>query len=242
MRLRWIGWVAGLGVLLALAGCGSGSSRGGTSGGPAGTTANPALQYGFNVYTPNYVASLDHVLWWRSFPRTIAFTNDMTYNGVSAQAHFKSGFDAWISATHGVITYNWISNASVADITVTFAKVDPPANGAELGVTNDKYYKSTLELAGADITINLWDGMSARQFDDDLATATHEMGHALGISGHSPDPTDIMYPSFDLNSVVTISAHDLNTIESLYPQFFVTKARLAPPPPSTGPLVTVRMR
>jgi predicted Zn-dependent protease len=227
--------MACLALVLTLAGCSGGSSSGGGA-----TTGNPALAYGFNVFTPNYVADLEHVLWWRSFPLTIAFTNDITYNGQSAQAHFKSGFDAWMSATGGAVATTWVTDPSKAQITVRFAKITAPQQGEELGVTVANYYQSSLEMVSAEVTINLWDGMTPQQFANDVATATHEMGHALGISGHSTVKADLMYPSFNLNESIALTARDVNTLKSLYPQLFV-KTRALPPPPSTGPVVTVRM-
>jgi predicted Zn-dependent protease len=50
-----------------------------------------------------------------------------------------------------------------------------------------------------------------------LATARHEIGHALGIWGHSPHPTDALYFS-QVRNPPQISARDVNTLRRIYEQ------------------------
>ncbi len=50
-----------------------------------------------------------------------------------------------------------------------------------------------------------------------LATARHELGHALGIWGHSPAETDVMYFS-QVRNPPPISQRDINTLRKIYQQ------------------------
>ena len=50
-----------------------------------------------------------------------------------------------------------------------------------------------------------------------LATARHELGHALGIWGHSPLETDTMYFS-QVRKPPEISVRDINTLKRIYQQ------------------------
>lgn len=50
-----------------------------------------------------------------------------------------------------------------------------------------------------------------------LAAARHELGHALGIWGHSPQESDVMYFS-QVRTPPVISARDVNTLKRVYEQ------------------------
>ena len=50
-----------------------------------------------------------------------------------------------------------------------------------------------------------------------LATVRHELGHALGIWGHSPKETDALYYS-QVRNPLPISPRDINTLKKVYQQ------------------------
>ncbi|MFM6112985.1 MAG: peptidase [Sphaerospermopsis kisseleviana] len=60
--------------------------------------------------------------------------------------------------------------------------------------------------------------LSSTQTGEHLqAAARHEMGHALGIWGHSPVETDALYFS-QVRNPVSISSRDVNTLKKIYQQ------------------------
>jgi predicted Zn-dependent protease len=64
------------------------------------------------------------------------------------------------------------------------------------------------------LTIQLSPSQTA---DYTLATIRHELGHALGIWGHSPLQTDALYFS-QVRNPTSISARDINTLKRIYQQ------------------------
>ncbi|MGI0482523.1 matrixin family metalloprotease [Geminocystis sp. CENA526] len=54
-------------------------------------------------------------------------------------------------------------------------------------------------------------------FDYLVTNITHELGHALGIWGHSLDTNDVMYHSHS-REIPSISPQDINTLKKIYQQ------------------------
>ena len=78
-------------------------------------------------------------------------------------------------------------------------------------------------LQSASIQIYVWPDITVPELTQGLlATATHEFGHALGIGGHSPVATDVMFAQHDPNADVLVSARDLTTIKTIYYFLFPT--------------------
>ncbi len=77
-----------------------------------------------------------------------------------------------------------------------------------------KSTKSSEKILSQRFTIQLSPDQTV---DYTLATARHELGHALGIWGHSPLETDTMYFS-QVRNPPEISVRDINTLKQIYQQ------------------------
>jgi predicted Zn-dependent protease len=89
----------------------------------------------------------------------------------------------------------------------------PPARSAQ---TRYEFYLSqdNPSILNYRMTIKLSPGQNDRAI---LSAIRHEMGHALGIWGHSPFPTDALYFS-QVRDSPPISPRDINTLKKIYQQ------------------------
>lgn len=215
-RAPWLG-VALLATSVALSGCGGG---GGGPAGPTKVTATPipnptSGQTGTggnctnSTFAPNYTDSV-RLLRWTLFPLRIYFKRDSNYSA-ARQAMAIQGFDRWVAATgSNGFTYQVVSSEAASNVTVDFYdfKGGP---GDTLGTTVVSYFEESSTIDSADISLGITNNGA-----NDLLTATHEMGHCLGIFGHSPNRTDLMF--FEGNEAAggVITPLDLNTVLTAY--------------------------
>ncbi len=127
----------------------------------------------------------------------------------------RQSIDDWDKASHGKIGLKIVDSAADADITVNFVDdLHAPALRAEAG-------KAQLHgnMEGVDNASVLL--LTISPFPDQLMTkdfmrmiAVHEIGHALGLTGHSPYEEDVMFPA--LSNQRGITSRDVATLYKLY--------------------------
>ena len=187
---------------------------------------NPSTPISAHRLPDNYKTSLTNLLHWTHFPLRVAFVNGMTIGSHDLDTVVRSGFDEWVSATQGAVCYEVISNATHADVTVTYDVVPSrPFSGERLGATGFSFNPARKQLKRATMHLNVWDGMTRHDLARFQNTAAHEFGHALGINGHSPIPGDLMY--YSSASAQGVTERDVNTLRLAYGQLARTAERTA---------------
>lgn len=157
------------------------------------------------------------IRWVKKMPLTVYF-QPVSKNVESYRPEMKlimhTALASWTKKTNGVVSFR-VVNQLPADITVTYE--DPkqvnhsqPGHEHVLGYTTGHH--SNWKIKNKEIVICLPEGSSNQKV---LHVSEHELGHALGLSGHSPVSTDVMFPDC-IDEGTTISAEDVRTVERLY--------------------------
>ncbi len=130
----------------------------------------------------------------------------------------KKAFIEWQDKTNKFINFTFVDSPKNADIKCYFPKNDEEAADFSKkfgGITNSEIKNNTLKYMTI-IFSTKYNG-SDKYYKDYIirSIALHEIGHALGILGHSVNPNDIMYPRTSL-SRGEISIGDINTLKLIY--------------------------
>jgi hypothetical protein len=179
----------------------------------AGCTADTYSPNYYNAIltqgTPNVSGNFRH---WTTTPLKIKFTRDANWTQ-NLENIFMQGVQQWQGATGNGIDVDITDDSNEADIVVRYLPAEE-LPGSAIGVTYATFDAETREMASARIDI-------ANDLESNLVsltTSSHEFGHALGIGGHSPNDTDLMY--FQENGATTTSTRDLNTLKTVYCNVF----------------------
>ena len=133
----------------------------------------------------------------------------------------RKAFSEWQEKTNGKVSWQEVSSPQEANITCTWTAVAKPNGpGVEAGETKSTVgiNRFTGEQVIMHSRISVLTSLMGRNFSDTdtYKTCLHEVGHAIGMEGHSNNPGDIMYAVLNDAQTPFLKDRDINTISALY--------------------------
>jgi len=127
----------------------------------------------------------------------------------------RDGVMDWTDvAAPGVPSFVFVENKGDADIPIVWAA--EPDGGWYIAFCNYEGHALTNRFDVSHILVTArWGDGRVADLHDVYDTMLHEMGHALGLAGHSPNPKDVMAPNVG-GSQTGLTDRDRNTLKALY--------------------------
>jgi predicted Zn-dependent protease len=130
-------------------------------------------------------------------------------------------FDTWSHVTDGKLRFREVGYPDEARIIITLKPgplMDPEASIGHANFNNEILDTANpMRVLKVNITVNtgdLYTDLSVESRKEQVSKLVlHELGHAIGIWGHSKDPNDIMYTH---PIVSQLSSRDMKTVRRLY--------------------------
>jgi len=160
----------------------------------------------------NYLAELQNPGHWVKTPIKVWIEHS------DNNSNLRNAFYTWQSALYPVVSFEMVNSKSKADIIVVFEDATGACSSIDaVGCTQTWRLRDNPKIIPkAKITLSYFSKTGVRLSDSTLyGILVHEIGHALGLSGHSSNQNDIMYPTTD-NYNTRPTRRDINTLKLLY--------------------------
>ncbi|MFA6990289.1 MAG: matrixin family metalloprotease [Candidatus Gastranaerophilaceae bacterium] len=177
-------------------------------------------------YVTNAITNSGDIFIWdkKKMPVKIYFLDSKKTKGYTPEhlAKVKQAFEVWKKAFKGQISYKYVNDKKQANIFIIFKEKlssNDDSNDYMAGLTKPYpvgHYLDKVSIQFA--TIRTADGKPV-SLTALYNCALHEIGHSLGIYGHSSIENDIMYPvttDKENNTQKSLSNRDINTINDIY--------------------------
>lgn len=178
----------------------------------------------------DYLAAVagSNLLRWKADKPITVYVKDGT--GVEGyrteyEESLRQAFDEWTEATAGKIKFLFVTDPSTAQMSVLWTNdLHAPAMTAEAGIARTSFGGNGIE--NAEISLLTLDPLKDGPLGKNrlFNTCLHEIGHALGLQGHSPYPEDIMSGTLIVQQ--GLSPRDIRTINRLYSNATVEERKL----------------
>lgn len=152
----------------------------------------------------------------RQNPQIPAFYADFT-------VMVRESLDQWCKATGNAVSYKFIERPELANLLWDYTdRRELCTSDDELGTeaaTDMKIRMKDNRPEQANIVILIKDRPGAVAFRDRVfltRSCLHEMGHALGMHGHSPNSHDVMFSAATLGGDAKLTERDKTTIWRIY--------------------------
>lgn len=201
-----------------------------------GTGVSPPL-IDETLFVPNYVLDLNSKLYhWDHLPVRIAF--DLPTNWYELYPENPTlrttAANEWNQPGKQALTVV-VPITSQYDVRVEFVSENGLEDGRQ-GLT-EYTHDTTGRMLSATIKVALYTAQGRKLSAQDLqATIAHEIGHGIGIGGHSPYADDLMYPTLFIGKPQFATQRDLNTAMTAYPSYFTTRAIVPESRAPIGPI------
>ena len=193
-------------ALVALTGCGSGS--------PPGASEQPIYALAA-PFQPRYTSLLSTRGRWPTRTIRVSFSEGAETRPLPQLRTLMEGeIGRWTVATDGLLAFQFGDGPIEANVHVTFVDSSDPdilSSSGEQAVTQLQWIEGTPRDTLFDALVKIRAGLPEKQV---ASIAAHEIGHALGITGHSDDPSDLMAARFQAGA--SVSQRDADTLAFLY--------------------------
>lgn len=157
-------------------------------------------------------------------PLTVYIQNSSTAKGFKPNFPkiAKDSFIDWYKASNRKIAFKFVNSSENASIKLSWTDnrlrtTDDKKERLKAGITRSRITESGV-IKDAHIQIRTLDPFSKKGIDNDkiMSTCLHEVGHALGLNGHSSNHADIMYMGVNQRQFPALTKRDKKTIQKLY--------------------------